>query len=266
MVQHTRFYLILALLCFHSTLLIGLCCDYEHPKKRFAHEIYLGPEIYHVKRTKEGGTRQDGWIYGVRAGYDHIKRYKFYWGFDTLYAKGTLDGKNGGDAHIKSRFTDLEFEGRIGYTLQMKCWPRAGITPFIGVGYAVEKNHFISPSPLPVHFRTQYYYGAAGFLSQVYIKPYFIAGLNFKAKYLYDTRCHVSHDPEYGSLSMLVKDMFNYRVELPFTFWLCDSKWYISVVPFYELRQYGGQANFPFDFLETKLYLSGALIKFNAGW
>lgn len=35
----------------------------------------------------------------------------------------------------------------------------------------------------------------------------------------------------------------------------------VGLVPFYEYRFYGHRANFPFDFLETKLKLYGATLK-----
>ena len=58
--------------------------------KTYSLDPYIGPEIYYVSRLKEGGSRQGGTLYGVRLGYDHVQRYKFYWGIDALWAKGTL--------------------------------------------------------------------------------------------------------------------------------------------------------------------------------
>jgi hypothetical protein len=225
------------------------------------HQLYVGPEFAYVNRLREGGTRQKGLLYGGRVGYDHIKRFKFYWGFEGWFGSGRLHGKSSNDNRLRSNFTDTTIEGRFGYTFQQKCGYRISLTPFIGGGYVLEKNNFIRPSPLKVHFRLHYYYGCAGFLSQATILPRFDIGLNFKAFYPYDGRNKVTHDPEHDSQNMLFKERWMYRLELPLTYhWRQDIL--LRLDPFYEYREYGKHANYPFDFLETKLRFYGATLKF----
>lgn len=227
-------------------------------------QLYVGPEIYHVHRTKEGGTSQNGVLYGVRAGYDRIKSYGFYWGGDVLYATGDLKGKSGLGNRLKSDFTDKTIEGRLGYTFKRNWCYKILFTPYVGYGYQEELNHFKRPSPIPVHFKTYFDYVPFGFLSDVRFTDCFHAGINFKVKYMWDPKCKVSHDPDIDSFTQLIKEKFHYRVELPLTYrseYLCGRFW-ISLVPFYEYRQYGEHANFPIDFFNTKLRLAGATLKF----
>lgn len=226
-------------------------------------QLYIGPEIYHVHRKREGGAKQNGMLYGVRAGYDRIKRYKVYYGFDALYASGILDGKGGSGQCLKSNFSDTSVEGRLGYTLKSKCNYQPSLTPYVGVGYFVEKNNFTHPKETPIHFRTSYLYAAVGFLSQITLSDRFDIGFNFKAKFPYEARCRVSHDRNEDDSKQVIHEKFQYRAELPVTykFFDCDDHFRLSFVPFYELRQYGHHPNFPGDFLETRLNIYGLQLK-----
>ena len=230
--------------------------------KTFSLNPSIGPEIYYMKRTKEGGAEQTGTLYGVRANYDHIRRYKFYWGAEALWAKGTLNGKVN-ENKLKSDFTDINIEARLGYTLQSKCWRCASFTPYLGLGYFWEKNFYKSPSPLEVHFENNFSYIPLGFLSEIFIYPTLSIGLNFKVRYIIKGKNHVSHDPDNDKLTQNYDNKLQYRVELPITFffnWNCLPLG-MSLVPFYEYRKYGHKINFPFDFLETQLKLYGATLK-----
>jgi len=216
-----------------------------------------------MKRTKEGGTEQSGVLYGVRIGYDHVRRYKFYWGIDALWARGTLKGHNK-DGHLKSQFTDRNIETRLGYTFQNKCWRCASFTPFLGVGYFWENNFYQHPSPLPIHFKNHFSYVPVGFLSQIFITPQMSVGLNFKMRIIWEGEQKVSHDPDHKNMTQHYDEKLQYRLELPCTYFFCwkNHPLGVSLDSFFEYRQYGHRANFPFDFLETTLKLYGATLKF----
>lgn len=235
--------------------------------KTYGMEAYVGPEIYYAERTREGGTKQTGTLYGFRLGLDRIARYKLYSGADFLYATGILNGTGkGGDSTFKSKslFTDVNAEGRFGYTFQSKTFHCASLTPFVGFGYFWETNAYKNPTPLHIHFKNRFSYIPFGFLSQIFITPQWSIGANVKIRYLLEAYQEVSHDPEHDDATQHYVKKLQYRIELPITYFpclsLCDSL-ALSAVPFYEFRQYGRLVNFPFDFLETKLALYGATIK-----
>lgn len=224
----------------------------------------IGPEGYWVKRTKAGGTKQTGVLWGARATFERIKRYGWYVGADILWATGTLNGRSGADNHkIRSTLTDTNFEARFGYTLQRKSDCGFLFTPYFGVGYFRETNNFSHPTPIPVHFRNTFSYLPLGFLSHVYLTPKFGAGFNFKVRYLYQHNNKVTRDPEHKSLNIHYQEHLQYRAELPLTYdtCICNRLWRISCVPFYEYRKYGSLANYPFDFIETKFQLYGAYLQ-----
>jgi hypothetical protein len=226
-------------------------------------QLFIGPEIYRVNREKEGGSSQDGVLYGFRLGYDRIQRFRYYLGADFLYARGDLDGKTGGHK-IKSMLTDMNAEGRFGYTIESKWGWEPSITPFIGGGYFWESNHYKHPSPLKIHFNNDFSYATAGFLSRLRVLSNMTIGLNFKVRYIIDGKIKISHDPQHDDHNQHYEEKLQYRVELPFMHYLsfCSYDIALSVVPFYEYRPYGHRANFPFDFLETKFKLYGATFKF----
>lgn len=225
------------------------------------HQLYIGPEIYDVNRSKAikyGRSKQDGFVYGGRVGYDRIKRCRFYWGIDALYATGDLCGhKDAGK--VKLRFTDENIEGRIGYTFQMKEGWMPTLVPFVGYGYLRETSKFKRPTLLLIKQRISYDYVALGFLSQIYPHPLWVIGLNFKARILFNSKCKITDDPDYEDTSQNFKHKVQYRVELPITYRLncwCD-KLAVALVPFYEYRHYGEEVNFPFDFKDLQFNLYG---------
>ena len=230
--------------------------------KTYSTDPYIGPEIYYIKRTKEGGAEQTGTLYGVRMGYDHVRRYKLYWGADALWAKGTLEG-HVRDEKLKSQFTDTNIEARLGYTFQSKSWRCASFTPYVGVGCFWENNEYQHPSPLKIHFKNTFSYIPVGFLSQIFLLPTLSVGVNFKTRIILEGEQHVTRDPKYDKLTQHFTEELQYRVELPIIYFFCweSRPLGLSLVPFFEYRPYGHRANFPFDFLETKLKLYGATLK-----
>lgn len=223
------------------------------------HQFYIGSDIYHVHRNREGGTNQKGWLYGARIGYDYIKRYAIYFGCEAAYATGKLHGKSA-TSTLRSNLTDAHVEGRVGYTLQQKAGWQTSFTPFIGLGYFEEINKFVHPTPIHVHFETRFCYYDLGFLSKISPLPCLDIGINFKAKLMINAENRVTHDPQFDDSKMMIKHEIQYRVDLPFTYkW--DKRILFCLSPFYEYRHYGRQENFPFDFLETTFQIYGVTIK-----
>ncbi len=245
-----------------STALSQECDSCPNPNKKGSF-LYIGPEIYRADRSREGGTKQKGWLYGVRVGYEHMRRYTVYLGADALYARGPLWGKSGSDSKIKSIMTDRNFEARVGYTFQCKSGYRFGFTPFIGYGYFIEENQFCKPSPLIVSFHNKFSYVPLGFIVQATPRECLSIAVRFKARFLLKHLVRVTDkDPEIGSFKMHYEERLQYRVDVPII-WrtsLYEQPVYVCVDPFYEYRDYGRLANFPFDFLETTIRIYGGNI------
>lgn len=248
-----------------SVALFSLSLSFLHAdcwKKSFSTEYYIGPEVYHVERQREGGSSQHGMLYGGRVGMDRIKRYKYYWGADYLLATGELNGKSG-SSKLHSKMTDSNLEARFGYTFGTNKWRAAFFTPYVGLGYFSEKNCYSHPSPLPIHFKNEFGYIPFGFFSGLFITPNWSAGLNFKVRYLVDETVHVSHDPNHENHIQHYNEELQYRVELPIFYYgfICKTRFALECVPFYEYRPYGFRVNFPFDFLKTTFKLYGVSVR-----
>jgi len=221
--------------------------------------VTIAPELYHVDRKREGGTRQKGEALGVRLSYDRIKRYKFYVGAQLFYGSGILRGHSGNDSRIRSRLIDKQIEGNLGYTFQSKCFPHVAFTPFAGYGYFRESNKFSPPSPLSLTFTTQFRYVSFGFLSSVYVLPCLTVGVNARFRWPWEARCKVSNDPEFNTIHQIVGDKLHYRIELPITYFgaFLYNGLELGIMPFYEQRLYGARENFPFDFFKTRYTIYG---------
>lgn len=226
------------------------------------YQMYIGEESYFFWRDRDGGTKQDGRIDGVRVGADRIKRYSLYLGADYLYANGRLDGKSASGSPLHSWLTDEIFEARIGYTLQKNARESSGcpfFIPFLGWGTFKEINDFHPPSPLPCKYTDTFNFFVAGFLSGVNITPLLSMGINFKVRFMQDAESKVSNDPLYDDVTLKVEDETLYRLEVPFTYSPCNSFLGIAgqIAPFYEFRHFGGREGYPFNFRDTKFHLLG---------
>ena len=243
--------------------LLTFCSYVECSESLFRHQMSIGPEVYYVKRTREGGSEQDGCLFGARLGYNYIRRYAFYLGCDGLYAEGTLRGEGKDGKKLKSNLSDANLEGRIGYTFESKCCYHPSFTPFFGFGYFWEINKYKHPSPLTVHFHNHFTYIPVGFLSRVFINPCLSIGLNLKARILLEGKTQVKHDAECEDSELTYEEMPHYRVEVPISYYFdwCDIEMGAILEPFYEYRHYGHRANYPFDFLDTKFRLYGANLR-----
>lgn len=235
-------------------------CEAKCPQ----HLLYVGPEVYYMRRAKEGGTKQHGVLGGVRIGYDRIKRYRLYWGVEGYYAAGTLKGKSASKARIVSNVRDSEIEGRFGYTFHRKTGFCASFTPFGGYGYFYQTNNFRKSSPIPLHFRDHFQYAVAGFLSNLFINPSLSIGANFKVKFMIEGKSEVRNDPEFENTNLLMNNKEQYSLDLPINYALCFNERFfdLSVVPFFQYRHYGGRENYPFDFIDTKFWVYGARLLF----
>jgi hypothetical protein len=220
-----------------------------------AHQINIGPELSHIKRIRKGGTKQTGMLYGVRGTYDYIGRYLIYWGFEGACSTGTLKGKTGNGNVIKSHFTENNVEGRIGYTFQSKDKSLLSITPFVGIGYFKELNHYISPSEVKVHFDNRFNYGAAGCLLRGCFTPNFRFGLNATARWSLDGKVKISHDPNAESTTIEYMQKMQARASLPFWYKTTCATFSVEcgIAPFYEYRHYGRKVGVPFDFIDTRI-------------
>ncbi|MBA3239031.1 MAG: hypothetical protein H0T62_11885 [Parachlamydiaceae bacterium] len=229
-------------------------------RKKIGHRFLIGPETYYAYRHREGGTKQDGSLFGGRCVYEYLRRNKFYWAAEGALAQGTLTGKSGNRGKLKSTLCDRSIETRFGYTFRYKRACKLILTPFFGVGYLIEENNFKNPSSLHLHFKTAYRFLTAGFLSNLSIGKHLTAGFNIKIRHMLDPECKISNDPEFDTISLKIEnDSLQYRLEFPVTY----LHHYCSFVatPFYERRCYGRQAGYPFDFLKTTLFNYGLTLQ-----
>lgn len=228
---------------------------YENPTQFFT----LGPKIYHVKRFKKG-SQQKGALYGLTASYERIKGFSFYWGLEASYATGQIRGTSSRGNPLASNLTDVEFEGRLGYTFQLETRRVFIFIPLVGLGHFHQTNKFKLPSPLTIHSHDSFNYGMVGFFFDALITPYLHVGTLFKAKFMFEGKSKVSNDPRFPTSTSLIAERMQYSIEFPLTYqiWIWEKAFNASFVPFYDYRHFGGRRNYPFDFIDTKFFDIGA--------
>lgn len=241
---------------------------FSTPRQAFAsNKFSISPEFYHVKRTREGGTRQSGFLFGGQARYERIKGFDFYWGLQASYAKGRISGKGGKGNALRSHLTDREIEGRLGYTFCSEKYFKPfypSLTLYAGYGYFGETNKFLPPTFLTLKFKDYFNYISGGCLSSLYLTPEFKAGLNFKGAWMIRGRSKISDDPSFDDLSLIMGSKMQYEIEAPLTYVRCNDcfTFELSAVPFAQYRHFGGMGNFPFDFADTMINVFGLRLMF----
>lgn len=214
-----------------------------------AHVVSIGPEIYHVKKMRSSGSQQQGVLYGIFAAYNQLRPSTIYFGGDVYYASGMLHGANASGRALKSSLVDWQLEGRLGYNFRY-------LTPFVGYGYLEEQTIFLPPSSTTFHYRDDIQYLAGGFLSVVQLPSRWSVGLYAKVKWMLSGSSHVSNDPDNLPLTLAMSNELQYRVDLPINYHFLSCL-FLSAVPFYEYRHYGGHESFPYDFIDTQYQIWG---------
>lgn len=226
-------------------------------------EAALGVETCYLKREKLEGARQHGTPVGFQGYFNRFTQSGWYWGLEGEALFATLNGHGSYDTPLRSRFNSFLGEARAGYTFQDSCFPFAAATPYLGFGYLEENNNFKKPTPLSIHFKTRTPFFSFGILTRLNLGPRFEGGLNFKGRLPIDPKCYVSHDPYNAPSSQLIGERAFYRLELPFSYLLneCATR-LVTLMPYWELRNYGSRLSYPFDFLKTRLEFSGVSLLF----
>lgn len=225
------------------------------------HTASLGPQIYQLRRVREGGSKQKGILYGLRGCIERTEPNAFYWGAEVDWAKGELKGTTASGNPLRSNMTETWVEGRAGWTFEGEWLSYFSITPFIGVGYYEAVNHFRPPTVTSVRFTDSFGFYSYGFQSKFWTNDMFSIGFNLKAQNMYEGKDVVSNDPDNPSIAMRIEDQRHWVVEFPLNCYpdpdVFGQAVEVSLTPFYQYRHFGGREGI-FDFIDTKFYVLGA--------
>jgi hypothetical protein len=250
----------------HTLIILMLLAVYD--LFAFTQEFEVGPQIYHLKRSRDGGTNQNGTLYGARISYERLKDYGFYFGAFLDAAYGPITGRSGSGYSLSSNFTDFEAQGLFGYTISCKSRFKAQLTPFIGVGFLEQTNKFKDPSPnVPIQFQDDIQYYSCGFLTTSYLNRCWSLGLRIQVKWMYEGKCYVTDDPDptIGDVTQIIENKMLFAVDLPISYKLFGqcSRYKITLMPFFQTRHLGGRFNYPVDFTDTHYVTYGARLLFD---
>jgi len=220
--------------------------------------IDIGPEVFYMRRMRDGGTKQIGQMDGISVDYNRLRRYRWYFGASFDYAQGRLKGHNGAQADLTSTLTNKIWEGRFGYNFQRRGARGYFIAPYGGYGYFDEINAFHEPTT--VRFKNTFNFTTAGFLSGVNLSSVFSMWINFKMRFMLNGTSKITNDPAVGDNTLLMTNEVLALVEVPLIFSPSCVRMGLEFVaaPFYEYRHFGGREGFPFDYIDTKYNLYGA--------
>lgn len=224
------------------------------------HALTIGPEVYYVVRTRAGGARQDGTMYGLSAKYERLRGCSLYWAVQYDGGWGELYGSDANGNDVKSYFSEQQIEGRLGYNYQWKFSCKPYILPFIGYGYHTQTNDFIQPSPLEVQFKDYFPYSAVGIQVGINLTSRMTLGLLFKADWMLEGNSKIEGIEEFGTVKLNMEEEWQYTFEAPLTYrsQLRCRTFYFMFTPFVRFRHFGGLPGFPLDFLDTHYRNYGA--------
>lgn len=250
----------------YTFLILTLSCVID--LSAFTQEVEIGPQIYHLRRSRDGGTNQDGTLYGARISYERLKDFGFYFGAFIDAAYGPISGKTGSGSPLSSNFTDFEAQGLFGYTISCNSRFKAQLTPFIGVGFLQQTNKFKEPSlAAPLQFQDNIEYYSCGFLATSYFNQCWSLGLRITVKWMYEGKCYVTDDPDpfIDDITQIIDNKMLFAIDLPITYKLFGecSRYKITLMPFFQTRHLGGRFNYPIDFNDTRYMTYGARLLFD---
>jgi len=227
---------------------------------RGPYKLYIGPEVYYLKRFKEGGSRQKGALVGGRFQFERESNNSIYFGAEGYIARGKLRGRANSGSSLSSTMTDSEAEGKLGWKFHRNWRVPVSLTPFLGYGYFRSKNALRAPSPIFVKYTNKFEYTIMGLYLEAEWACNLSAGIDFKAKYMVEGTSKTSNDPFAPSSELVMSNRTQYEVALPIKKTLiCQRRCFIvTFSPFYRYRHYGGRENFPYNFYETKFDIYGA--------
>ncbi len=228
------------------------------------HFLSLGPEAYYMKRSKQGGSWQDGWLYGIRGNYEKLRSTGLYFSADGYWATGELEGKSKSGNTLKSDISEYQAEGRLGFSITFPESCCVTWVPYAGYGYFSSDIDFVSPSTLEYKSTSSFWYFASGGMLLVSINDCWNAGVHFKYKLPDEPKHTIENDPDYGKLVLSIGRKALYEIELPVRYRTCLSGRQVGLIftPFYRFRRYDSQANYPFDFYDTRFHIWGARLLF----
>lgn len=224
------------------------------------HEIYAGPDAFHLYRKRDGGSYQKGELYGGRVGYQRYRPNGFFWRLQTGYATGTITGKSSGGSTLKSDFIERYSEGDVGYSVCMPYLNSLTVTPYAGYAHASMRNQFKQPSPLLVQFRDKVDLASAGLLIRYHQSCRLDLGIDYKVQWTLKGTNRVSNDPVFDDQKISIGEKTHYSLEAPIRLFDCCRRWAVSIAPFYRHRHLGEHEDYPFDFIDTRFHHYGARV------
>ncbi len=225
------------------------------------HFFSAGAELSHIKRMRDGGTQQEGYLNGMRFSYDRIQRSSWYGGVDYFLGTASLLGHTGAGRTLASNLSDQIGECRIGWTLG-RDQRNAFFSFFAGYGKFKETHDFSKQVHLPILFQEKISYVPIGFLSGTYLTPLFGVGFNFKIMAMLRGESTIQNDPYRPESTLQMTNESQLRWEVPCWYRVQRAHFYLSagMTPFLEYRHFGGREGFPYNFLDTKFILLGGRI------
>jgi Autotransporter beta-domain. len=139
--------------------------------------------------ASHGSVKGNFW--GVNAGYEYKEVDSIYFRVDALWSTGKLKGT---DRASSSRYHTWDIDARIGYTFG-SCGACAWtVTPYIGLGYAWDKNDLHC-----VNYTLKYrnYYVPVGILADMEVMCDFWVGLDAAWVPQFDPKVEVDSGHEY---------------------------------------------------------------------
>lgn len=229
---------------------------------RGPHEVGVAPELYHLHRSRSGGSQQTGWMAGTRIFYHRRRPMAFYWHGSYRWAWGALEGRTGGGSKLKSDKMDSEGEARFGYSIGSTCgrWLGVQVTPYIGASYFKGHNKFRTPSPMTIHFRDRVELWNAGIIASIDVSPCVRVAVDYTSKWMVEGKNRTSNDPIFPDSESVIGNEVHHTVEVPVTVLLRQGCRCLTagITPFHRHRHYGHHEAFPFDFVKTQFREWGA--------
>ncbi len=208
--------------------------------------VYFSPKVFHEKLHTQTtnlsllkflgidqGQHARGTLYGIDVGYIYKNSYGLWGQLGAQYAQGKLKDSTASNRRVYN----TAVEGLVGYAFVNSCFT---LTPFLGVGYSLNRQHFeeLDKNDQKVRLRYHTYYIPFGLKLSYMFTPNFECSLHLQANPQADSTLKVNRLNQYR---FELGKTTGYLVQVPLTWNITytDYTWKILLVPFWNRLVYG---------------------------
>lgn len=233
--------------------------------------------VFGKSRMRQGTIKERGFLNGTRLNFDSIFPTNLYLGAEIGFKNGFFRGNGNAafgleNANLKkgekvtlvtfsrSRYSDIWGEVRIGFNAGPIGNQSSLVLPFFLIGKELERDTFFASEVLPLRNRISYAYLGVGAITKILVVDRLFVGLNFKLKWLFNTRGRVSGHEDIVNKRFSQGCFFHWDLEVPIQY-IVTKNLLLGIAPMWQFKSYMRHKNSISGTERANFCMSGLLLQ-----